>query len=157
MKRSTIAVLVAVCVGVGAALVAPIAFLVLTYGCTADDDRLAASLATLSILDAHPASATPQEGRGSSCDSDDRITTVGQTYRPSGSRADVLSFYRDIAIKDGWTPSPEDDGEGVGCFTKSVDGRGVELSVWFLDALGEGHGDDYDVHVSSSVAGGGWC
>ncbi|MFF0246308.1 hypothetical protein ACQP10_27395 [Streptosporangium sandarakinum] len=157
MKRSMIAVLVAICVGGGAVLVAPIAFLVLFYGCNADDDRLAASLATLSVLDAHPANATPLKGRGSSCDNDDRITTVGQTYRPSGPRAEVLSFYRDAAIRDGWTPPPEDDGEGVGCFTKTVGGREVELSVWFLDEMGEKYGDDYDVDVTSSLDGGGWC
>ncbi|MCC5580260.1 hypothetical protein IMZ11_32030 [Microtetraspora sp. AC03309] len=157
MKRSTIAVLVVVCMGLGAVLVAPIALWVLTYGCTADDDRLAASLATLSILDARPVNATPLEGRSSSCENDDRITTVWQTYRLSGPRADVWSFYRDIAIKDGWMPPPEDDGEGVVCFTKSIDGRDVELSVRFVDATGEKHGDDYDVDVSSSVDGGGWC
>ncbi|MFF5207010.1 hypothetical protein [Streptosporangium sp. NPDC000396] len=152
MKQSMIAVIVAVCVGIGAVAIAPIAFLVLTYGCTADDDRLADSLATLSVLDAHPASATLEEGRGSSCDSDDRITTVWQTYRLSGPRADALSFYRDVAIKEGWAPSPDDDGEGVSCFTKSFGGRDIDLSVEFPDATGE----KYDINVSSSPDGGGW-
>ncbi|MEU7986652.1 hypothetical protein AB0B56_17450 [Streptosporangium canum] len=160
MKRPIIAMLALVWVGIvmiGAGVAAHAVGL-FPYGCTADDDRLAASLSTLGILDAHPAGATPQKGRGSSCDSDDRITTVGQTYRPSGPRADVLSFYRDVAIKDGWVPPPGDDGEeGVSCFTKSVGGRGVELSVWFLDELGEEYGDDYDVDVTSSLDGGGWC
>ncbi|MEV4377267.1 permease-like cell division protein FtsX [Streptosporangium sp. NPDC049644] len=66
----------------------------------------------------------------------------------------MLSFYRDIAFKDGGTPSPEDDGEGVYCFTKSVDAKDVELSVGFLGAAGEKHGDDYDMDVNSSTDGG---
>ncbi|MGP3965957.1 hypothetical protein ACTWPT_59480 [Nonomuraea sp. 3N208] len=79
-KRSTIAVLVAACVW-GGASITPIAFIVLNHGCDADDDRLVTSLG---ILDVRPASATLQEGRSSSCENDDRITTVRQTYRPSG-------------------------------------------------------------------------
>lgn len=154
MKRSTIAVLVAVCVGGGAALVALVAFLALPEGCTAEDDRLAASLATLGILDARPVNATPQGGRSSDCHGDGRIVTAGQSYRSSGPVAEVLSFYRDAAITDGWKPSPEDDGEEVSCFTKSVGGRDVDLSVWFPE---EG-GDAYDVDVSASITdGGGWC
>ncbi|WP_440072017.1 hypothetical protein [Streptosporangium sp. OZ121] len=153
MKRSTIAVLVAACVW-GGALVAPIAFVVLNYGCDADDDRLVDSLG---ILDVRPASATPYGGRDSSCEEDDRITTVWQTYRSSGPRADVLPFYRDIALKNGWRPSPEDDGEGVYCFTKSVEGRNVELSVGFVDETGKGYGDDYEVLMSTSAAGLSWC
>ncbi|MER5426598.1 hypothetical protein [Streptosporangium roseum] len=158
MKRPIIAMVALVWVGIvmiGGVVVVRAALF--PYGCTADDDRLAASLSTLGILDAHPAGATPQKGRSSSCESDDRITTVGQTYRPSGPRADVLSFYRDVAIKDGWAPPPGDDGEGVSCFTKSVGGRGAELSVRFPDELGEEYGDDYDVDVTSSLDGGGWC
>lgn len=155
MKRSTIAVLVAVCVGGGAALVALVAFLAPAEGCTAEDDRFAASLATLGILDARPVNATPQGGRSSDCYSDGRIVTVGQSYRSSGPVADVLSFYRDAALMDGWRPPPEDDGEEVSCFTKSVGGRDVDLSVWFPEEEGDG---DYDVDVSSSVTdGGGWC
>ncbi|MEU8207400.1 hypothetical protein [Streptosporangium sp. NPDC049046] len=72
MKRSTIAVLVAAAVW-GGALIVPVAFFVLNYGCDADDGRLVDSLG---ILDVRPASATPQEGRDSSCDEDDRITTI---------------------------------------------------------------------------------
>ncbi|MFF5250226.1 hypothetical protein ACFY3V_38620 [Streptosporangium sp. NPDC000095] len=64
MKRSTIAVLVAAAVR-GGALIVPVAFFVLNYGCDADDGRLVDSLG---ILDVRPASATPQEGRDSSCD-----------------------------------------------------------------------------------------
>ncbi|MGJ6967365.1 hypothetical protein ACSDR0_36150 [Streptosporangium sp. G11] len=152
MKRSTIAVIVAACVW-GGVLLVPVAFFALNYGCDAGDDRLVASLG---ILDVRPASATPQEERSSSCDEDDRITTVSQTYRPSGARADVLPFYRDIALKNGWTPPPEDDGEGVHCFTKSVEGRNIELFVQFVDAAGEGYGDDYEVLVSTSAAGLSW-
>ncbi|WP_433352971.1 hypothetical protein ACQP25_06820 [Microtetraspora malaysiensis] len=157
MERWVIAVLAAACIGWGALLVAPIALLALTYGCTADDDRLAASLATLSILDAHPVGATPQEGRSSHCENDDRITTVQQAYLLSAPRADVLSFYREVAIKDGWTPPPNDDGEGLICFAKSVGGREVELSLGFSDAMREEHVDGYEVYVESSLDGGGWC
>ncbi|GAA3092176.1 hypothetical protein GCM10017600_48620 [Streptosporangium carneum] len=155
---AVIVALSALCVGGSVVVAAPFVSWVLTYGCDADDDRLAASLATLGILDVRPADATPQEGRSSTCENDSRVTTVGQAYRVSGSQADVLSFYRDAAIKDGWTPSPESEGKGMDCFTKSVGGRDVELSVWFLDVLGEEeHRDDYVVDVTSSLQGGGWC
>ncbi|WP_066933801.1 hypothetical protein [Microtetraspora fusca] len=69
----------------------------------------------------------------------------------------MLSFYREIAIKDGWTPPPNDDGEGVSCFAKSVGGRRVDLSLSFLDAMRKENGDGYEVEVSSSRDGGGWC
>ncbi|MFI6452113.1 hypothetical protein ACIBF6_11195 [Streptosporangium amethystogenes] len=69
----------------------------------------------------------------------------------------MLPFYRDIAIKNGWTPSPKDDGEGVYCFTKSAEGRNVELSVEFVDATGEKYSDDYEVLVSTSAADTSWC
>ncbi|MEV7012301.1 hypothetical protein [Streptosporangium sp. NPDC051022] len=150
-KLSMIAIIVVVCLGIGVAWAAPVAYWVLTYGCRADEDRLAAALATLGVLDAHPANATPQEERNSSCDSDDRITSVWQNYRFSGPRADVLSFYRDIAIMDGWVLSPDDDGEGGICFTKSFGETEADLSVDFSKAGGE-----YGVHVTSSVNGGGW-
>ncbi|WP_433419816.1 hypothetical protein ACQP1V_06410 [Microtetraspora malaysiensis] len=157
MERWVIAVLVAACIGWGVLFVAPLALLALTHRCTADDDRLAVSLATLSILDAHPTGATPQEGRSSYCENDDRITTVMQDYRFSAPRADVRSFYREIAIKDGWTPYPDDDDEGVGCFAKSVGGRKVDLYLSFSGEMREEYDDGYRVSVSSSLDGRGWC
>ncbi|MFB9893499.1 hypothetical protein [Planobispora takensis] len=154
MTRSAIAVLAAVCLGAGAVLVAPAAFLVLTYGCTAEDDRFATALAGLSILDVHPVTATPQGERDSSCDDDDRIVTVWQSYRSSGPSADVLSFYRDAAFMDGWKPLMGEDGEETGCFVKPVGVSDLHLSV----SMGEETYDaDYDVDVSSSADGGGWC
>lgn len=153
MKRSTIAVLVAACMGVGAALVAFVAFSASTDGCTAEDDRLIASLGKLDILDAHPAHAKPQGGRGSGCDSVYRTVTVSQAYRPSGQVAEMLSFYQDAATVDGWKPSPKDEGGVVNCFVKSVDGRDVHLSVLFLET----EDDDYEVNVSSSVSGRSRC
>ncbi|MCG5215431.1 hypothetical protein [Streptosporangium sp. KLBMP 9127] len=152
--RLAITVLVAIYVGVGAVLVTPIAFLLLTYGCTAEDDQFAAALATLSILESHPADATPQRDRGSTCDNDDRIVSVWQSYRSSGSRADALSFYRDAAIMDGWKPVLEEGGEETGCFIKSFGRSEVHLSVSMGEAV---YGDGYDVKVSSSLDGGGWC
>ncbi|WP_433222472.1 hypothetical protein [Microtetraspora malaysiensis] len=157
MERWVIAVLAAACIGWVVLFAAPMAFLVLTHRCTADDDRLAVSLATLSILDAHPAGATPQEERSSSCEGDDRITTVMQDYRLSAPRADVLSFYREVAIKDGWTPYPDDDGKGVRCFAKSIGGRKVDLYLSFSGEMREEYDEGYEVSVSSSPDGGGWC
>ncbi|GHE38012.1 hypothetical protein GCM10017673_45610 [Streptosporangium violaceochromogenes] len=156
MKRSTGAVLTAVCVGVGAAVVVPVALSAPIPECTAGDDRLAASPAALGILDAHPADATPQGGRGSGCDGFSGTVIVGQSYYTSALVADVFSFYRGAAIMDGWKPGPADEGEGVSCFTRSVGGREVRLSVGFLET-GKKDGDDYDVNVSSSVDGGSRC
>ncbi|WP_329082261.1 MULTISPECIES: hypothetical protein [unclassified Streptosporangium] len=156
MKRSTIAVLLVVCVGGVAALVA-LFLRLLPEVCTAEDDRLAASLATLDILDAHPVNATPQGERGSGCYDDGRIVTVSQFYRFSGPVADVLSFYRDAATMDGWKPPREGDGERVSCFVKSIDGRDVGFSAWVVEEDGR-YGDEYQVDVTSSMTGsGGWC
>lgn len=83
---------------------------------------------------------------------------VVQSYRSSGPVADVLSFYRDAAIMEGWKPPPGEDGEGVSCFVKSVGGRDVGFSVWVVKEEGEEYSDDYDVDVTSSMTGGrGWC
>ncbi|MER5650945.1 hypothetical protein [Streptosporangium sp. NPDC002524] len=155
MMRPAVALLI-VCVGGGVASLALVASMQFPDACTDADDRFAASLATLSILDAHPVTATPRGGRDSGCYSDGRLVNVMQSYRSSSPVADVLSFYREAAIADGWKPPPEDDGEGVRCFVKSVDGRNVGFSVRVREESGEDN-DVYDVDVASSLLGDGWC
>ncbi|MEV7968651.1 hypothetical protein AB0O34_22085 [Sphaerisporangium sp. NPDC088356] len=157
MKRSTVAVLVVACLGIGTAVIAPIANILLTSGCTADDDQLAASLATLGTLDVHPPTATPQGKRDSACETDDRVVAVWQSYRPSGSRVDLLSFYQDFAIKEGWSPAPDNQGGELSCFIKSIEGKDVYLSVKFPSTDREESGDGYDVNVSASLRSEGWC
>ncbi|WP_326639131.1 hypothetical protein OG884_32115 [Streptosporangium sp. NBC_01755] len=70
--------------------------------CTDDDKRLASALVVLSILDARPVEAKPDGKRLGGCNDDDRLAYAEQSYQLSASRADVPSFYREAAIKDGW-------------------------------------------------------
>ncbi|AWS42518.1 hypothetical protein [Streptosporangium sp. 'caverna'] len=124
------------------------------YRCTEGDKRFASSLATLGILDAHPAGAKPYEERDGGCNDDDRLAYAGQSYRISGSRADALSFYRKAVIKDGWKPAPKDM---EGCLVKAVGGRKVYLSMGFPDVPREKGLDEYYVQVNSTADGGGLC
>ncbi|MFD1933441.1 hypothetical protein ACFSKW_18450 [Nonomuraea mangrovi] len=170
MKRAIVAVLAVGCVaggvvavdvaGVGSligdrlvSLMLPTSFF--PYTCTDDDKRFASSLATLSILDAHPVDAKPYDGRDGGCDDDDQLAYAGQSYRLSGSRADAVSFYRKAVTKDGWKPAPAEMGED--CLVKTVDGRKAYLSLGFSDRPVEKHPNDYYVQVSSAAGGGGLC
>lgn len=154
MKRSTIAVLVIACLGLGALVIAPLAWIVQNYGCRADDERLAVWLSKLSILDVHPPSAAPKGERGSACDDDDRMVNVWQSYHPSIPQADVLSFYQDFVRKEGWVPAPDNQDGEQSCFIKSVNGNEVYLSIAFPKLYG---GESYDLNLSASLLGGGWC
>ncbi|MFI6452491.1 hypothetical protein ACIBF6_13115 [Streptosporangium amethystogenes] len=128
--------------------------------CTDDDKRLASALVALSILDARPVDAKPYGKRDGGCDDDDRLAYAEQSYRVSASRADVPSFYREAAIKDGWksVPVPEQE-ESVTqvCLTKVINGRNVYLAVWSSDRPEDKNSDDYFLQVSSGPSGSNLC
>lgn len=122
-----------------------------SYGCGSGEDRLAQSLAAHGIFDERPSDAQPQGERKAVCDVDDRIVDVEQVYRLPGAGHDVFDFYREVAVRDGWKPSTEEENAGGFCFTKAIDGKDVDLSVSVDEP------DTFYVGMSSSVAGGGWC
>ncbi|MEW1903655.1 hypothetical protein ACFQ67_31240 [Streptomyces sp. NPDC056488] len=137
------------------------------YGCTGADQELAPTLASLSILDAHPSQTQPQDERYSGCDEDDGFAYAGQYYRYTTSRVGVLSFYRQAAVEDGWrlesanpSPSPAPDSLAVDtsalCFEKTVAGTTAHLAVWFPSDLGDSAGN-YGLDVTASHDGSAWC
>lgn len=137
------------------------------YGCTRADEELAPTLASLSILDAHPSRTRPRGERYSGCDEDDGFAYAGQYYRLTTSRADVLAFYRQAAAEDGWrlesavpSPSPAPGSLAVDtsalCFEKPVAGTTAHLNVWFPGDLGYSP-DDFGLDVTASHDGTAWC
>ncbi|MEU8207427.1 hypothetical protein [Streptosporangium sp. NPDC049046] len=128
--------------------------------CADDDKRLASALVVLSILDARPAEAKPDGKRLGGCNDDDRLAYAEQSYRISASRADVPSFYREAAIKDGWrqTPVPESEEDVTQvCFTKVINSRNVYLSVGYSGRPEEKDSDDYLLQVNSGPSGSNLC
>ncbi|MER6130745.1 hypothetical protein [Streptomyces sp. NPDC001815] len=139
----------------------------LLYGCTEADEELAPTLASSSVLDAHPSRTRPQDERYSGCDEDDGFAYAGQSYRFTTSRADVLTFYRQAATEDGWrlesanpspSPAPGDLAVDISalCFEKSVAGTTAHLAVWFPSDLGDSSGD-YGLEITASHDGTAWC
>ncbi|GAA3098385.1 hypothetical protein GCM10017600_73440 [Streptosporangium carneum] len=106
------------------------------------------------ILSAHPPGATKSGSGYSGCDSDDSYAYAGSSYAFSGSFADVLSFYRAAAEKDGWQPVGEDTSPEINkknyCFRKSIDATTAYFSVELLKKQEKGKDIKYDVAVSSS-------
>lgn len=137
------------------------------YGCTRADEELAPTLASLSILDAHPSQTQPEDERYSGCDEDDGFAYAGQYYRLTTSRASLLTFYRKAAAEDGWrlkganpSPSPAPGSLAIDtsalCFEKPVAGTTANLAVWLPSDLGDSP-DDYGLEVTASHDGNAWC
>ncbi|GIH90655.1 hypothetical protein Psi01_12850 [Planobispora siamensis] len=159
MKIARIAVVVAAGAGVLGAGAAAVEAVMPGYGCTADDNRFAASLGEIGILKARPHGAMPYESERADCEPDDRISSAGRSYRFPGPRADVLAFYRDAAVMDGWDPgwgSVSALAENV-CASKLIGDEYVHLSVAFSDSSGKRGHADYRVNVSGGYGGGRPC
>ncbi|MGV9600907.1 hypothetical protein ACWDR1_30020 [Streptosporangium sandarakinum] len=149
MKTSPVSVvLVAALVAGIAAVLSPFAWLALSYGCRADEDRLAAALTTHPILTAHPATAEPRGRPHAGCENDDAIPYADQTYRFRGTWNEVATFYREAAAKGRWKPYGEGS-EGL-CLTRTTGGLELEL---FVSRPPEGNADEYTVTVSAAA---GW-
>ncbi|GEC07183.1 hypothetical protein SSP24_48380 [Streptomyces spinoverrucosus] len=169
MKLKAVATLVLVGAG-GIAIVAATGVWALSgglYGCTRADEELAPTLASLSILDAHPSQTQPQGERYSGCDEDDGFAYAGQYFRLTTSRVSVLTFYRKAATEDGWrlqnassSPSPAPGSLAVDtsalCFEKPIAGTTAHLAVWFPSDLGDSP-DDFGLEVTASRDGTAWC
>lgn len=104
--------------------------------CGANDDSVEAALTPIDILDAAPAGAVPVGERDHSCtDPDDHHASISRAYRlpgQNGSRGQTESFYRDLALRNGWKLlSVEDAGGGPRCVVREADGAEVVLDVSF--------------------------
>ncbi|MFH8578950.1 hypothetical protein [Streptomyces zaomyceticus] len=167
LKRVATPVLVGAC---GMAVIAATGVWALSgglYGCTGADQELAPTLASLSVLDAHPSTTQPRDDRYSGCDEDDGFAYAGQHYQYTTPRADVLSFYSRAAAEDGWrlasvnpSPSPAPGSLAVDtsalCFEKPVAGTTAHLAVWFPGDLGDSAGT-FGLEVTASHDGSAWC
>jgi hypothetical protein len=155
VKPSTIAIplVVSLVLGIGAVVLFPVVWFLLSYGCGADEERLSSTMASLSILDARPSGAEPQGEPDAECEDDDAVPYVEQVYRFSGTVDEVASFYRKAAMEDGWEPYQKGKGlEEALCFTKNMSGHEIELFMVF-GSPGEDV-EEYTVNLNSG--GGGW-
>ncbi|MER6950717.1 hypothetical protein ABT294_42535 [Nonomuraea sp. NPDC000554] len=146
-----IAALAAIAVVAVSTIGAPALTFLVTYGCHGAEDQLAESMKAHRIFETYPPGAQAQGQRESTCDDDDRVVDVSQEYRLPSSRDDVIDFYRKLALRDGWKPSPEMREADDFCFTKAIDGKDTDLTVWTGD-----ESDTFYVGLSSSIESGGW-
>ncbi|MET9650540.1 hypothetical protein ABZZ44_09740 [Streptomyces sp. NPDC006460] len=131
------------------------------YGCTFRDQELADELATFAVLEVRPPDARKSGKRYSSCDEDDGFADAGQHYEHTGTREELLAFYRAMAAKDGWQPGRDRRDDGL-CFSKPYGAVTAYLSVWFpssYDIEGEprANAKEYGLDVSASHDGSAWC
>ncbi len=133
--------------------------------------RLAKSLNNLSVLGVRPVGATlADRGAGYGCGDSSGTPYASRTYRPADNTVtEVAEFYRHAAPAAGWTLKDADDiypGQRVWygarlCFSKSVDGVAVFLSVMFPGDFDDGPDDvlgpdprDFSLDVSADPDGG---
>ncbi|WP_336211936.1 hypothetical protein [Nonomuraea sp. LPB2021202275-12-8] len=154
-RRIVAALLIAGLIGMsGLAVVASTAgsFLDSESGCAGAEERLLPALTSLAILDQAPGQAVPQGDRSTGCEPDDQFVYVGQSYRFSGARADVLSFYEQHAAQYGWRRAPVTPSEPQDkslCYTGSIGGARTFAYVWFPADSGLASPDEYNVTVSA--------
>ncbi|WP_067129449.1 hypothetical protein [Microtetraspora malaysiensis] len=123
-------------------------------GCTVEEQRLAAALASLPALGLHPPGARAVKRPYSGCDGDDRIPYAVQGFRHglTTSRADVASFYADAARNGGWSPVPASDDEPDGrCFAKQIQGTAAQFCVRYPDGRGtvtDHH--EYEIEITAA-------
>ncbi|MFI5528966.1 hypothetical protein ACIA8O_10495 [Kitasatospora sp. NPDC051853] len=131
------------------------------YGCTSRDEELADELRTFAILDVRRPDARQSGRRYSDCDEDDGFAVAGQYYEHTGTREELLAFYRAAAAKDGWQPDGDGRGDGL-CFSKPYGTVTAHLGVWFpssYDIAGEPPANvmEYGLEVTASHDGAAWC
>jgi hypothetical protein len=121
-------------------------------GCAGAEERLVPALSSLAILGQAPAGAEPLGGRSSGCEADDLHVYVGQNYRFTGARGDVLSFYDQQATQAGWQrarTNPTVTTDRSLCYTGSVGGATAFAYVWFPGDSGLAAANEYNVTVSA--------
>ncbi|GGP13811.1 hypothetical protein LDL08_20840 [Nonomuraea glycinis] len=121
-------------------------------GCAGAEQRLQPVLSSLAILDQAPAGAEALGGRSSGCEAGDLHVYVGQNYRFTGGRADVLAFYDQQATQSGWRRAPANPSvtnDRSLCYTGSVGGGTAFAYVWFPGDSGLAASNEYNVTVSA--------
>ncbi|WP_219470352.1 hypothetical protein [Nonomuraea rhizosphaerae] len=113
--------------------------------CGAQYDSVEAALTSFDVLDAAPAGAVAAGGRDRDCgDTDDHHATISRSYRTprqDGSPGGIESFYRNLALRNGWRLLPA-QGE---CVVKDVENTQVNLVVW----VDPQRRDTYEVSAST--------
>ncbi|MER5644857.1 hypothetical protein [Streptosporangium sp. NPDC002524] len=104
--------------------------------CGENYESIEAALTPSDLLEAAPAGAVPDEERDRDCtDTDDHHATISRFYhfsRQNGSREDIDSFYRDLALRNGWKLSPGEGPTGeVRCVAKESEGAEINFEVSF--------------------------
>ncbi|WP_433353326.1 hypothetical protein ACQP25_08310 [Microtetraspora malaysiensis] len=123
-------------------------------GCTVEEERLAAALASLPALGLHPPGARVVKRPYSGCDGDDRIPYAVQGFRHdlTTSRTDVASFYADAARQGGWSSVPASDDEPDGrCFAKQIQETAAQFCVRYSDdrETVTDH-DEYEIEITAA-------
>ncbi|MER8043084.1 hypothetical protein [Streptomyces sp. NPDC094032] len=129
------------------------ALLDLARTCEGTDARVA-ELAALDILDSRPDEAAVARGfekvdAGCWADSGDVVVYAGRTYAFPGTRDEVATHYRTVALRDGWSPGREASPSDDLCFTKDA----MSLQVVFPTA-GAGYSINVDSYVNSGAVSG---
>lgn len=104
--------------------------------CDENYDRVESALTSFDVPDATPAGVALDGERDRECpDTDDHHATVGRSYRLSGQHSspkDIESFYRDLALRNGWKLLPtEGSADKRRCMVKEVKDAEVSLEVRF--------------------------
>ncbi|WP_431678118.1 hypothetical protein [Kitasatospora sp. KL5] len=122
------------------------------YGCGPDERRLARILAADPLLAARTDRFAPAGESTDTCDDDDRVVSVSQGFRGTGSPADTAAAYRTLVREQGWTALPVDRITPPDCYTKRTAGTEARLSFGTdsLDGL-------LWVTISAAREGEGWC
>jgi hypothetical protein len=121
-------------------------------GCAGAEKRLLPVLSSLAILDQAPGDAVALGGRSSGCEPDYQQVYVGQNYRFTAPRSDVLAFYDQQATQSGWrrvAANPSVTNDRSLCYTGSVGGATAYAYVWFPGDSGLADSNEYNVTVSA--------
>ncbi|MEV8093995.1 hypothetical protein [Kitasatospora sp. NPDC085879] len=122
------------------------------YGCGPDERSLTRTLAADPLLAARTDRLAPVGESTDTCDDDDRVVTVAQSFRGTGSPAETSAAYRTLAREQGWTALPVDRITPPDCYTKRTAGTEALLSF----RPGDGDGLLW-VTISTAREGEGWC
>ncbi|KRE63390.1 hypothetical protein ASG78_00265 [Nostocoides sp. Soil756] len=121
----------------------------LSFFCMPADHAYADRLSSSEWLSLHPVGAEPTSAPSADCEDDDKMAMGTRTFRRGGlTMAEVQDFYAQSLTGQGWTL-----GEGSSsCWNREQGGKSISLAVYT--------GDDpleYELQLSSSRDGGGWC
>ncbi|MFD3513627.1 hypothetical protein [Streptomyces sp. NPDC058657] len=112
-------------------------------------------LAGLDVLDSRPAGAAVARGfekvdAGCWADSGEVVLHADRTYSFPGTREEVSTHYRALLIRDGWTPDPLTEPDGL---TLSKDTLSLHVAFLTAERLAEdGHGSRPDLTTGAGYS-----